>query len=163
MNANFYFSVSNDINEIDNSIEALVTDMAISENISDDSLRIDPASKFLIYEKIVGKRRDCKNIVYTKHEMQMYGKNRVLKNGEIAYLCRMYFKSKCKSRVYMKDGLLFKKDDFIEHNHPTQENERFEFEVEYEIKQECSNLDTIVNSRSQSSAVAEIFDKKMQK
>lgn len=115
----------------------------------------------LEYETIVGKRIDCDQMIYTKHEKQIYGKNRTLKDGTVAYLCRKYSKTKCKSRVYKKNGRLFRLNDFSPHNHPTQEKERFEFEVEGKIKKDCANLDRIVNSRSQSSAVSDIFDKRM--
>lgn len=48
----------------------------------------------------------------------------------------------------MKNGRLYKNADFIEHNHPTQERERFEFEVENKIKTECGNIDDLVNTTS---------------
>lgn len=101
--------------------------------------------------------------LYTKHEKNIYGRNRELKNGEVAFLCRLYGQKKCKSRLYMMNGRLYKKADFIPHNHPTQERERFEFEVENKIKTECGNIDALVDVTSQASAVTEIFDKNMHK
>lgn len=102
-------------------------------------------------------------MIYTVDENQLYGRNRDLKSGEVAYLCRLYHTKKCKSRLYIKDGRLYRKDDFVNHNHPSQEFERSEFEIEKEMKDECGSLDVLVNARSQSSAVAEIFDKHMKK
>lgn len=109
----------------------------------------------------VGKRKDCIKMIYTVDEHQLYGKNRDLESGEAAYLCRLYHSKKCKSRLYMKDGRLYKKDGFVEHNHPSQAFEHSEFEIEKNIKNDCSNLDVLVNARTQSSAVTEIFDKHM--
>lgn len=100
-------------------------------------------------------------MIYTVDEHQLYGRNRDLKGGEVAYLCRLYHKKKCKSRLYMKDGRLYRKDDFVDHNHPSQEFDRSEFAIEKNIKEECGNLDVLVNARSQSSAVATIFEKHM--
>lgn len=115
----------------------------------------------LRYLTAVGKRNDCKKMIYTRDECNIYGKNTVLKCGEIAYLCRLYHKKGCKSRLYMKNGRLYKKGDFIEHNHPPQEDEHREFEIESTIKDECGSLSVLVNARTQSSAVTEIFDKHM--
>lgn len=117
----------------------------------------------LEFEKIVGKRRDCRELIYTKHEKQIYGRNRALISGEVAYLCRLYGNKgiKCKSRLYLFNGRLFKGPGFIAHNHPTQEKERFDFEVESDIKQECGNLNSLVSSNSQVSAVSGIFQKHM--
>lgn len=116
----------------------------------------------LKYTFSVGKRNDCKKMIFTEDEHNIYGKNRTLKNGEIAYLCRLYHAKGCKSRLYMdKNGRLYKKGDFIPHNHPPQENEHQEFKIESSIKDECGNLAVLVNSRTQSSAVTEIFDKHM--
>lgn len=115
----------------------------------------------LRWEWAVGKRRDCAKLVYTTDERQLYGKNRDLLSGESAYLCRLYHNKKCKSRLYMKNGRLFKKDDFVEHNHPPQDFDHNEFKIEKAIKNECGNLDVLVNARTQSSAVAEIFDRHM--
>lgn len=100
-------------------------------------------------------------MIYTLDEHNIYGKNRVLQSGEVAYLCRLYHAKKCKSRLYMKDGRLYNKDDFSEHNHPTQEVERSEFEIERKIKEECADLNKLVNARSQMSAVSDIFNKHM--
>lgn len=113
------------------------------------------------WKSAVGKRGDCAQMIYTIDERQMYGKNRTLMNDETAYLCRLYHQKKCKSRLYMQDGRLFKKEGFIEHNHQTQEFEHSEFDVEKNIKDDCSNLDVLVNARSQASAISEIFDKHM--
>lgn len=120
---------------------------------------IDP--KDIRYAKTVGKRRDCKEMIFTLDENQIYGRNRVLNNGDIAYLCRLYGNKqiKCKSRLYMRGSRLFKRQDFIAHNHSSQEESKFEFEVEYDIKMECANLQSLVNAGSQKSAVSEIFDK----
>lgn len=63
----------------------------------------------------------------------------------------------CKSRLYMRAGRLFKRFDFISHNHGSQENEQFEFKVEFDIKAE--NLQSLVNTASQEAAVCEIFNK----
>lgn len=115
----------------------------------------------LKWEKAVGKRGDCTNMIYTVDENQMYGKNRDLKSGDVAYLCRLYHAKKCKSRLYMKNGRLYKKDDFVEHNHKSQEIECTEFKIEKSIKDECGDLNVLVNARSQSSAVTEIFEKHM--
>lgn len=109
----------------------------------------------------VGKRKDCLELIYTVDECQLYGKNRVLDGGEVAYLCRLYHSKKCKSRLYLKDGRLYKKDNFVEHNHPSQAFDYSEFEIEKKMKTECGNLDVLVNARTQSSAVTEIFDKYM--
>lgn len=113
----------------------------------------------LRYEEVVGKRMDCKKLIYTRDEKQMYGRNRVLKDGDIAFLCRLYGKHKCKSRLYMKNGRLYKKSDFIEHNHPNQEKDRFEFDVEYQIKNECGKIESLIKTKSNSSATSEIFNK----
>lgn len=115
----------------------------------------------LKWEAAVGKRMDCSNMIYTTDERQLYGKNRVLDSGETAYLCRLYHSRKCRSRLYMQDKRLYKKDGFIEHNHPKQAFERKEFELEKKIKTDCANLDVLVNARTQSSAVTEIFDRHM--
>lgn len=117
----------------------------------------------LRWKSAVGKRKDCVQLIYTVDEGQMYGKNRDLLSGESAYLCRLYHKKKCNSRLYMKDGRLYKKDGYIEHNHQTQDIDYSEFKIEKDIKDDCGNLDVIVNARSQSSAVTEIFDKHMKK
>lgn len=102
-------------------------------------------------------------MIYTVDERQLYGKNRQLNSGEDAYLCRLYHAKKCKSRLYMLNGRLYKKEGFIEHNHQTQEFEHSEFDIEKNIKDDCSNLDVLVNARSQASAISEIFDKHMKK
>lgn len=91
---------------------------------SDDSLDLQLDWNNLKWEAAVGKRIDCTNMIYTIDERQLYGRNRVLESGETAYLCRLYHAKKCKSRLYMKDGRLHKKDGFIEHNHPKQAFER---------------------------------------
>lgn len=117
----------------------------------------------LEWDKAVGKRRDCVEMIYTVHEHNLYGKNRVLQSGEVAYLCRLYSKNKCKSRLYLKNGRLYKKDDFIHHNHPPQDVQQSEFAIEKEVKDECGNLDALVNARNQSSAVADIFEKHMKR
>lgn len=115
------------------------------------------------YETAVGKRMDCDSMIYTKVEKQLYGKNRTLKNGEIAYLCRLYAKHKCKSRLYFKNGRLYRKGDFIEHNHPIQEQEKINFDIECIIKKECSNIDVLVNAKTQSSECHEVFQRNMKK
>lgn len=115
----------------------------------------------LRWEESVGKRKDCNSMIYTLDEQQLYGKNRVLQNGETAYLCRLYHTKRCKSRLYMKDGRLYRHDDFIPHNHQSQEFYHSECQIEKKIKDECGNLDVLVNARTQSSAVADIFDKHM--
>lgn len=61
----------------------------------------------------------------------------------------------------MKNGRLYRKSDFIPHNHVCQKERKKEFELEYKIKKECGNLEVLVNARTQSSAVTEIFDKHM--
>lgn len=111
------------------------------------------------YKKAVGKRKDCADMVFTTDEKNLYGKNRQLQNGDIAYLCRLYGSLKCKSRLYMRAGRLFKKSDFIQHNHDSQENDQFEFQVEFDIKSECANLNALVNTGSQKAAVTDIFEK----
>lgn len=63
----------------------------------------------------------------------------------------------------MKDGRLHTKNGFIEHNHQTQDFEHSESDIEKHIKDDCGNLDVLVNARSQSSAISEIFDKHMKK
>lgn len=125
--------------------------------------KIDLDWNNLKWENAVGKRRDCAQMIYTTDERQMYGKNRVLLSGETAYLCRLYQQKKCKSRLYMQDGRLYKKEGFIEHNHQTQDFEHSEFDIEKIIKDDCGSLDVLVNARSQSSAISEIFDKHMKK
>lgn len=116
----------------------------------------------LKYEFAVGKRRDCQNLIYTTEEHQFYGKNRKENNqGETAYLCRLYSKSKCKSRIYLKEGKLYAKPDFIAHNHGPQKDERINFQAEFDIKKECGDLASLVNATTQTSAVSQIFDKHM--
>lgn len=115
----------------------------------------------LRYSIAVGKRNDCKNMIYTEDEHNLYGRNRELKCGEVAYLCRLYHKKGCKSRLYLKNKRLYKKSDFIAHNHPPQDVDHDEFCVESRIKDECGDLAILVNARTQSSAVTEIFDRQM--
>lgn len=100
-------------------------------------------------------------MVYTVDEQQLYGKHRSLLSGEDAYLCRLYHAKKCKSRLYMKNDRLYKKSGFIEHNHAVQGFDHSEFSIEEIIKDECSNMDVLVNARSHTSAVSEIFEKHM--
>lgn len=198
-----------------------------------DQSSIDPDN--LEFEFAVGKRFDCQNLIYTTKEKQYYGKNKKENTegafancqisspfsmtltlyqfvGEVAYLCRLYSKLKCKSRIYFKDGRLYRKASFVPHNHGCQDAERIDFQVqfsrvnvlnmqkskwqlyfvvvfyclsihweyfsmsrewihnkahhfqaEFEVKQECSNLDSLVNAGSQTSAVSAIFDRVMQR
>lgn len=129
-------------------------------NLND--VEINP--KDLHFEFTVGKRRDCQNLLYTIDEKQFYGKNRKENAlGETAYLCRLYGAKKCKSRIYLKNGRLFQKADFIKHNHGPQHDERIDFQAEFEIKEECANLNALVNAATQTSAVSNIFDKHMQR
>lgn len=123
---------------------------------------LDPNN--LRYETAPGKRRDFK-LIFTKDEKQFYGRNKSKPNsdGEIPYLCRLYYSKKCKSRTYMKNGRLYRKIGFIPHNHGPQDEERVDFQAEFEIKQECANLLTLANAGTQTSAVNDIFDRCMQK
>lgn len=127
----------------------------------DDTERIDWNN--IEYETAVGKRMDCENMIYTKTEKQLYGKNRTLKNGDVAFLCRLYSKHKCKSRLYMKNGRLFRKGDFIPHNHPVQEQDKINFGVECVIKKECANIDVVVNAKTQTSECHEVFHRNIKK
>lgn len=137
-------------------------DVPAISNIDGSIMEIDP--KNLRYEFAVGKRRDCQNLIYTLDEQHFYGKNRKLNSqGEVAYLCRLYSAHKCKSRLYLKNGTLYRKSDFIEHNHAQQHEERIDFQAEFEIKQECADFNSLVNANTQTSAVSRIFDKHMQK
>lgn len=133
-----------------------------TESIDESSTTIIDDSN-LKYEFAVGKRKDCQNLIYTTDEHQFYGKNRKENsNGETAYLCRLYSKHKCKSRIYLKEGKLYRKPDFIAHNHGQQKDERIDFQTEFDIKEECGNLASLVNATTQTSAVSRIFDKHMQ-
>lgn len=79
-------------------------------------------------------------------------------NGSNHYRSNVNFSQiRCKTRVYKKGDKLYKKRDFIPHCHESQAKQRLEFEVEYNIKKECSDLAMLVNASSQTSAVADIF------
>lgn len=144
---------------IPHEIDAHASNNEISPDSSEAILDIDWNN--LRYIEAVGKRRDCKKMIFTRDEKNLYGKNRELASGETAYLCREYYSEHCKSRLYMKDGRLYKKPDFVPHNHPSREEKYKKFEIECKIKEECGNLEVLVNARTQSSAVSEIFDKHM--
>lgn len=164
-----YTSDSESEGEKERDVDANILN-TFSPNVSIDSpeiaIDIDELSidwKDLKFEEIVGKRRDCNKLLYTIDEKQIYGRNRTVQStGETAYLCKLYGDKtlKCKSRLYLKNGRLYRKmHHFIEHNHPTQEKKRKEYEIENDIKTECANLNALVNSNSQTSAVASIFEK----
>lgn len=153
-------------------ISVCENDEAHSENLTNDSEtgNIEHGNQSLIdpnnlkFEYAVGKRYDCRNLIYTTQEKQYYGKNKKENSeGETAYLCRLYSKLKCRSRVYLKNDKLYRKIGFIPHNHGCQNAERIDFQAEFEAKVECSNLDSLVNAASQTSAVSAIFDRVMQR
>lgn len=104
---------------------------------------------------------DCDDLIYPKDEKHLYGKNKVLKNGDIAYLCRLYSKKRCKSRLYMRNGRLFRQAGYFPHNHGKQSDDQFEFKIEAKIKAECQNIESLVNAKTQTSVVSEIFHKNM--
>lgn len=79
----------------------------------------------------------------------------------MAYLCRLYSQHKCKSRVYLKNAILYRKSDFSEHNHGPQGDNRVNFQAEFDVKQECADFASLVNATSQTSAVSQIFEKHM--
>lgn len=63
--------------------------------------------------------------------------------------------------MYFKNGRLLRKITFISNNHETQEDKYVDFKVEYKIKTECANLNSLTKMGSQTSAVIAIFDKHM--
>lgn len=75
------------VNDVNDLIE---NDILLDESDSETQNIIDWND--IAWEKAVGKRMDCDDLIYPKDEKHLYGKNKVLKNGDIAYLCRLYSK-----------------------------------------------------------------------
>lgn len=69
------------VNDVNDLIE---NDILLDESDSESQNKIDWND--IAWEKAVGKRMDCDDLIYTKDEKHLYGKNKVLKNGDIAYL-----------------------------------------------------------------------------
>lgn len=128
-----------------------------------DTLAVEIDQNDIRFEFSVAKRRDCRNLVFTLDEKQYYGRNaKENKDGEAAYLCRLNNGLKCNARRYLKAGRLYSKIGTQAHNHGPQYEEHTNFQVEDCIKTECSNVNALVNSGSQTSAVSRIYDKHMQ-
>lgn len=128
-----------------------------------DTLAVEIDQNDIRFEFSVAKRRDCRNLVFTLDEKQYYGRNKKEnKDGEAAYLCRLNNGLKCNARRYLKAGRLYSKIGTQAHNHGPQDEEHTNFQVEDRIKTECSNVNALVNSGSQTSAVSRIYDKHMQ-
>lgn len=78
----------------------------------------------------------------------------------MAYICRksgcIYFDSEG-YRAY------YRPKEFIPHNHGSQEKDKFNFEIERELKDDIRNPGAIIKNKGQTSVVRHIFDSKMQK
>lgn len=115
----------------------------------------------LEFEFVSGKQINSQ-LLYTTNDKHLYKRNRKLVSGHMAYICR---KPGCNSRIYFdSEGyrVYYRPKEFIPHNHGTQEKDKFNFEIERELKDEIINPDTIVKNKGQTSVVRHIFDSKMQ-
>ncbi|XP_039226530.1 probable E3 ubiquitin-protein ligase LUL3 [Drosophila yakuba] len=91
-----------------------------------------------------GSRAGCSTLLYTPDDNQIYVKNRQLKEGDIAYVCRI---KDCKARVHLSADKtrLYSKTEQVQHFHGPQGQEMQKIEVLSEVKKKCqssSNNDT---------------------
>lgn len=92
----------------------------------------------IIFEFKEGTRAGCSSLLFTPMDQQIYIKNKHLKLGETAYVCRV---KDCKARVYLSadKARVYSKPEKVEHFHGPQGQEMQKIEVLGEIKNKCQS------------------------
>lgn len=108
------------------------------------------------YVLIPGKRLNSE-LIYSEDEQQFYSKNKRLKSGVIAGVCRH---PNCTQKVYLDPvtGDCTYKHPYAPHNHSPRGKEFKRLVAINEMKKHCTNLAKISAKKSKKSVVKTIYD-----